>query len=93
MWGSVRHPPKKKNESYILHFHDTPRIARVSKIKFSFCLLARFGAESWSGTSGLPLDSGRRDVEFAGVFAYVVSVAVSFVPKTESISEQDLVLV
>ena len=34
------------------------------------------------GPGRLPLDSGRADVEFAGVFASVASAAVSFVPES-----------
>jgi len=57
-------------------FQVSPAIARVSKIRLeSFC--SRLWAESWSGS--LPLESGRRDIEFASVFAPVASLVVSFV--------------
>jgi len=34
------------------------------------------------GPGRLPLDSGRGDVEFAGAFVSVASVAVSFLPES-----------
>lgn len=44
-------------------------------------LFSGFWAETWSGRGPerLPLDSGRRDVEFAAVFAPVTSLTFSFV--------------
>ena len=55
-----------------------PRIARVSKTKFELVFLA-----CWPnpGPECLPVDWGRRDVEFAWVVATVTSVAASFVSK------------
>jgi len=48
----------------------------VSKFK-----LGLFAPEFWPnpGPGRLPLDSGRGDIEVAGVFASAASVAVSFV--------------
>ena len=59
-----------------LYFPTEPRIARVSRIKFKL-FLQFWGPNPSPGR--LPSDSGRGDVELAGVFVSVVSVAVSFV--------------
>ena len=56
-----------------------PRIAWASKIKFEF-LFTGFWPNP--GPGRLPLDSGRRDVKFAGVFASVAFLTVSFVRKS-----------
>ena len=55
-----------------------PRIARVGKIKFQL-----FFQGFWPnlGPGRRPLDSDRRDAEFAGVFASIAFLTVSFVPK------------
>ena len=53
-----------------------PRIARVSKATFKF-VSPDFGPNP--GPGHLPLDSGRGDIEFAGVFVSVKSVAFSWV--------------
>jgi len=57
----------------------TPGIARVGKTSFNF-----FFPGFWPhlGPGRRPLDSDRRDAEFAGVFASVAFLTVSFVPKS-----------
>ena len=59
--------------------HNSPGIARVGKVKVKL-----FFPGFWPnlGPGRRPLDSDRRDAEFAGVFASVAFCAVSFVPKS-----------
>ena len=63
--------PCKKNQG--------PGLARVGQIKFKL-----FFPGFWPnlGPGRRPLDSIRRDAEFAGVFASVAFLTVSFVPKS-----------
>lgn len=67
-----------KRARQILKYID-PRINRVSKKEFGL-LFPEFGPDL--GPGHLQLDSGRRHVAFAAVFASVASLAVSFVPKS-----------
>jgi len=55
-----------------------PRIALVGEIKFQFVR----GFRPNPNPGCRPLDSDRRDVELAGVFAFVALVTVSFLPKS-----------
>ena len=56
-----------------------PRIDRVSSIKLELCFP---GFWPNPGPGRRPLDSGRRDVEFASVFASVASSTVSVMRKS-----------
>ena len=60
----------------------SPRIARVSRIKFDVWF-----PDFWANPDPghVPLDSDRRDIEFAGVAAFVASVAVRFVSEFVSL--------
>jgi len=62
-----------------LLFSCIPGLARVRKTKFQL-----FFPGLWPnlGPGCLPLCSGRRDIEFAGVFASVASMPVNFVPES-----------
>jgi len=59
----------------------SPRIARVGKIKFLTFVFHGFGPNPGPGRR--PLDSVRRDADFAGVFASVAFLTVSFVPDSD----------
>ena len=52
-----------------------PGLARVSKLKFEICFQ---DFQPNPGMGRLQLDSGRGDIEIAGVFASVASMAASF---------------
>ena len=55
---------------FVVHLCGIPGLIRVSKINVK---------NKDAGPGRLPLNSGRRDAEFAGVLASVASVAVRFV--------------
>jgi len=62
----------------VISLQFNPRIARVGQIKF------KFFPGFWPnlGPGRRPLDSVRRDAEFAGVFASVAFLTGNFVPKS-----------